>query len=245
MSHSQLAAEFAAGNEQVTALLYGRLSFKQAMKPAKVKILGCMDDGTDEALSRAAGSLILLPLDDAVRIVEEMKRELGLELIGYHGSEDDGGCGAAAKYLHDIRHIESPTLEQIIEIAKWSSERLAKKTGLKAMEMVLDRSHHHVARAVYYDGTGKMTSTKGLPRGFVVSRRFLPRHYAQVEVATAVSIAMAHGYGDLFCDPHPIALVAIGKDGNQTAELREELEHSLTLMTEQERAIVRIVSVAA
>ena len=83
---------------------------------------------------------------------------------------------------------------------------------------------------VYVDGTGKFDPSlvPGLPKGFVVSRRYLPSEYAREEVKVSVGIATGpHGFGARVTKEEPLLIVVVGDPHDpdfSEAHLREELK---------------------
>jgi hypothetical protein len=128
-------------------------------------------------------------------------------------------------------------MKQVDDAAVEWSRTVAAMAGQKVVSMELHRPAHHDAVCLYYDGTGKMTSCEGLPRGFIVSRSILPRDYATREVVTLAEIAFAHGFNDYFTHEQPFYLVGVGKDENHSRELQEELaEHAVPQLMISEQA---------
>ncbi|MCX6809903.1 MAG: hypothetical protein NTZ65_04120 [Candidatus Berkelbacteria bacterium] len=226
--------QFAAGQNAVNNLLSGKYSLTRAMKPPAKKILGCIDDGIEEAQSRAAGSYILLGEDEAMKLVWQN----GFEYIGFH---DD--CGAVKKYLED-KGVFEPSSEQVNQESKRWAKRLAQLTKCKAKKMELTRGHHHEARIAYYDGTGKMTSTMGLPKGFIISRGVLRRDYACSEMVTATDIAFNHGFNELYSPERSFIWAALGKDQNHAAELEGELKPILSRLTHFELGAIKVIAIS-
>lgn len=233
MDHGQ---EFAKGNEAVARLLRGEYDLTEAMRIGD-PILGCMDEGIRYARYRLAGSGILLGEEQTIALVEKYKLE-----VGFHPE-----CGAVKKYKVEVEGIIDPSREEVDDHSKRWSKHIAAKARTRAVEMALERpEHRHIARVVYFDGTGRMTSCKGLPLGFIVSRKILPHDYAIKEVVAAVDIAFNHGFNDLLTAAHPFLLVGLGDSQDQANELADELTtHALPQLTEHERSSVKVISIAA
>lgn len=229
----ELKAQFDQGQAAIARLAKGEYDLAEATKIGD-KTLGCIDEGIEYACYRLAGSGRLLGEEQAVALVEKF----GLD-VGYHSD-----CGAVRKYLVEGAGVLDPSDEEVDAEAKRWSEQIARMAKTKAVEMPLERPEHHIALCAYYDGTGQMTSCKGLPLGFIVSRTILPHDYAIAEMVTATDIATNHGFNDLFTHEHPFLLVAVGRDQDQAQELEEELKtHALRQLTESQQGRVKVISI--
>lgn len=73
----------------------------------------------------------------------------------------------------------------------------------------------HIARVIYYDGTGHFnpTQAKGFPNGFVISRKYIrDLEYAKSEVEMAIQSILNRGFAEKFSDSSPLYLVAVSDD---------------------------------
>jgi hypothetical protein len=161
--------------------------------------LRCIDEGCPGGV-HLAGSGILLG-EEAVKIA----RAAGVTAVTSHEE-----CGAALLAAKRAGVADAETY------AKDFSSRLAKRLGLFYDHLPISGMARpvglHVARAVYYDGTGHFDPSRcgALPPGFVISRRYLTPVAARRECEIAVNIALGpHGFGERFSPTHPLLLVGI------------------------------------
>ncbi|MDD5566586.1 MAG: hypothetical protein PHH01_00085 [Patescibacteria group bacterium] len=199
----------------------------------KDNCLRCIDEGTPGGI-RLAGSGILLSENEAISVLKNAAVD------GIYSHEE---CGAAKLYAKE-NNLDPNQADKYGQ--DWA-KKLAKKFNigykgfLKITEMARP-SGFHIARVAYYDGTGKFNpdEVKGLPSGFVISRRYLNREYALKEMGIAISIALSdHGFGELITPAEPFFLVPIG-DLNDSKMSLEELTKELQPLTEkyQKRVII-------
>lgn len=229
----ELKEQFDKGRAAIARLAKGEYDLVEATRIGD-NVLGCIDEGIKSARYRLAGSGRLLGEEQTIALVEK----LGLD-VGHHAD-----CGAVRKYLEESAGVSAPTAGEVDAEAKRWSEKIAAMAKTKAVKMSLTRPVHHVALCAYYDGTGQMTSCKGLPLGFIVSRAILPRDYAIAEMVTATDIAFNHGFNELFTSEKPFLLVAVGRDQDQAQELEEELKaHTLKQLTESQQGRVKVISI--
>lgn len=154
-----------------------------------------------------------------------------LQNIGLRGFIVHKNCGAKALYCK-THAIESGFDEEGTKAVY----KLADSMKLPVAQIVneQDIEKTHIARVVYYDGTGKFdwSRVKGLPPGFIISRKIISdSSYAQMEANIAVEIAKGnHGFGNRFNDQSPLYVVAV-TDGNQDSVgvevLMQELRDAL------------------
>ncbi len=173
----------------------------------------CIDEGTPGGI-HLAGSGILLNVDKAAEILQKA----GVNQIYSHEE-----CGAAGLYARN----NNLDLDQADEYGKKFAKDLAAKMGISyqghlEIDQMSRPSGLHIARVVYYDGTGKFdyASNLQLPQGFVISRRFISRDYAIEELKISIDIATGdHGFGSMIDSENPFLIVAIGDAENQEYSL--------------------------
>ena len=176
----------------------------------------CIDEGTPGGM-HSAGSGILRNQSEVV----DAFKNAGVTEITSHD-----GCGAAKLYAKANGLDES----MADEYGKKWSEEIANQLGvphqhISASEMKRP-SEFHIARTVYYDGTGKFDFGEGkeLPPGFIISRKIQTKDDSLKETEVALSIAFGHhGFSDLITDENPFILVAIGETAEDTERLKKEL----------------------
>lgn len=175
---------------------------EQAFHPGD-RWLRCIDEGCPGGV-HLAGSGVLLGEDMAAKIAQAA----GVTAVTSH--EECGAAKLAAQQAGvDVAQSDAH--------GKEFAARLAKRLGVSYTHLPLSEmarpAHLHVARVVYYDGTGKFDPARvpELPPGFVISRRFLTKTYAVKECEIAVSIALGdHGFGKLFTPDEPLLIIVIG-----------------------------------
>lgn len=164
----------------------------------------CIDEGTPGGV-HLAGAGCLLPREQALAIVKEANVD---------GIYSHAGCGAAARAAKE-KGIPPEGVEQL---AKDEARALAEAAGVPYLGHIEKRelqrpAETHVARVVYYDGTGHFDPSRSsvLPKGFVVSRRYLPLEYAKEETNVAISIATGeHGFGNRITAEEPFLVIVVG-----------------------------------
>jgi hypothetical protein len=183
------------------------------------RLIRCIDEGTPDGI-HSAGSGILMDKAAAVKAFHE---------AGATGVTSHEGCGAAKLYAVE----KGLDLSKSDEYGKEWAEELAEALNLpyaghiEANQMARPEGFH-IARVVYYDGTGKFnySAVKELPPGFIISRKFIGETEAEKEIGIAESIAMGdHGFGDLITEDNPFLIVAIGDSEASTAKLKQEIEN--------------------
>ncbi|MEK9156249.1 MAG: hypothetical protein AAB360_03020 [Patescibacteria group bacterium] len=169
--------------------------------------LRCIDEGTPGGI-HLAGSGILLSIDEAAALA----REAGVR--GIHSHEE---CGAAKIYAENEKLDPAYADEYAAEWAKALAERLAVPyCGHLKINQMNRPSGLHTAVAVYYDGTGTFdySPLPDLPKGFTISRRYLPVDYAKKELRITLEIAFGnHGFGRLFTAGEPLFVIVLAGQG--------------------------------
>lgn len=166
----------------------------------------CIDEGTPGGL-HIAGSGILLNPERASGIFKRAQAD---------GVTSHKECGAAALAFAKLPPEEQAKYGNAEAYGVQFAQALARHAHVpyKGHLVDLERpSGLHTARIIYYDGTGRFNcnSVPGLPKGFVISRRFLPSAYAKEEVKVAIEIALgSHGFGSHITKEAPLVIVAIG-----------------------------------
>lgn len=176
--------------------------------------LRCIDEGTPGGVHMAGSGI----LDQ--KAASNFVRHAQVDGIYSHE-----GCGAAALYAKNMGLDASQSDNYGVEWAK----KLAEQAGVPYKGHIdFDQMNRpketHDARVVYYDGTGKFDPTlvNGLPKGFVISRRYLDPKYSQQELEIAISIALGHeGFGDKFSRENPFWILTVGN--NQDKHLSGEI----------------------
>lgn len=183
----------------------------------------CMDERTDAGTIRYTGSGIL----DQARASQRVKE------AGATGVYSHAGCGAAALAYERLSDETKETARNNLdpderftsseEYAQWWAKNVAKEADIDYLGHLPVSPNFHIARVVYYDGTGMFDSSRAaqLPSGFVISRRYLDEHYAKEDLKLSVDIAFGHhGFGkDRFTKDAPFILVVIGNPGDERFSL--------------------------
>lgn len=188
----------------------------------------CVDEGTPYGCMRFAGSLIL-NIEHADTIVQL------LQSAGVRGVYSHAGCGAVALYATQNNLDPSRVDEYAIDWAKKFANKLSVPykghLGSENMPALKRPTEFHIARVIYYDGTGRFNPdhSMDLLPGFVISRRYhVHASDALNEVKIAISIATGnHGFGDLIDEHSPIHIIVIGDESNQEFSvdvLKKEIE---------------------
>lgn len=175
---------------------------EQAFHPGD-RWLCCIDEGCSGGVN-LAGSGILLGIERAAAIA----KAAGVTAVTSHEE-----CGAAKLWAIQAGKDSSAS----DDYGKQFAAALAKQLDISYCHLPLSEMARpaglHVARVIYYDGTGKFDPARmpELPPGFVISRRFLTQDYAIKECSIAVSIALGdHGFGKLFTPDEPLLIIVIG-----------------------------------
>ena len=168
---------------------------------------------------------------ERLEIAARLFKELGVKNVTSHE-----GCGAAKLAYTRDNPGSHPTPEQADKYAKQWAEKVADKMGESAAatdiplaEMERPAEFHN-ARVLYFDAVGGFNPNKekGLPMGFVISRRHVPGEYALEELKVAVDIAFSgHGFGTLFTPGNKFVIIPLAKDQNSLKEITEEIKNAL------------------
>jgi hypothetical protein len=188
----------------------------------------CIDEGIGHGRLRVAGSGVLLLVEEAV----ECMQRADVSIVTSHA--ECGAAGIAYRKAKGLRADESVRQEDVDAYAIERVKDIAARAGIEHRHIPFEQmdrpSGLHIARTVYVDGTGRFQprGIARLPRGFVVSRRYLGAETTLHDVRLALSIAFGnHGFGSRFTPENPMVLVAIGQsDGGEfsAASLARELE---------------------
>ncbi len=182
----------------------------------------CIDEGTPGGI-HLAGSGILLKEEEAMGALE--RAEAG-------GIFSHEGCGAAKLFARRNNLDEA----RADEYGREWAEKLARSFGVPykghiALHELERPADMHIARVVYYDGTGTLGNPEraGLPKGFVISRRYTDARYAAEEAAVAVSIALGeHGFGERITADTPLVIIPVADAHNpdfSLPRLKEEIRN--------------------
>lgn len=174
-------------------------------------IVCCVDERVDGNV-HVAGSLILLPLDEAKEIVTKHK------IIGI---TSHAGCGAMGIYYNQTHTLgETISQKELDTFAIEETKKLAENLGIAYSGHILEEEMHglislHNARAVYYHATPYFNANQvnNLPSGFCVSRSILSKKQALDDVHLCITIAFGdHGFGSLFTDENPLLIIGIAPE---------------------------------
>lgn len=190
-------------------------------------IVCCIDEGTAYGCIRFAGSLILN--QGKVETYVEILKNIGVKGIYSHA-----GCGAAELFAKqnnlDIAKADEYGIDWAKKLADMFGVPYKGHISAKGFEPMKRPKEFHIARVIYYDGTGRFNpdKIKDLPLGFVISRRYhLEIKDALNEVKIAISIATgSHGFGDLIDKDHPIMIISMGDRGDQNFSV-EKMKNEL------------------
>lgn len=195
------------------------------------RCIRCIDEGTPGGV-HLAGSGILLGKERAVKTLIE---------AGAEGVYSHAGCGAA-KLFASRNNLDTEMADEYGET--WARELAVSLDvpykGHIAKSQLRRPPELHTARIVYYDGTGELGDAEraGLPRGFVISRRYTDAEYASEEARIAVSIAFGdHGFGEKFTKEEPLIIVPVG-DPLHPDFFLERLKDELKGLDDDDRVIV-------
>lgn len=208
----------------------------------KKEAVVCMDEGCahkdykGEGKLSLAGSGILLPASseiERVQIAARLFSELGIKNVTSHE-----GCGAVGLAFKRDFPDQNPTPDQLKSYgAEWTKKvvdpmkemgRDANTDFISAQEMERPAEFHD-AQVVYFDGVGGFNPNKEskLPKGFVVSRKFLPGEYAVEELKVAVGIAFGkHGLAKFNAET-PFVVVVMADNAKSLADLQQEVSGGL------------------
>lgn len=180
--------------------------------------LRCIDEGTPGGV-HLAGAGILYP-----KVEEDFNGKIS-------GIYSHAGCAAVEHYIKEQNIVtndpDSVADEKAKELAKKLNVTYLGRIDAARMKRPLET---HIARALYYDGTGHFNASqaKGLPQGFVISRKYISDiDYAKSEIKKAIELAQGkYGFGDKFTQSTPFYLVAVSDDkpgSIKINDLEEEL----------------------
>lgn len=208
------------------------------------KCLRCIDEGTKDGLHAAGSGIAYIKtkgFDKGLKGYQAIDAGLTAAADAFKNANLDGiysheECGAA-KLIYDKfpdsfkEQLEKEhKIKNSDEFGAYFANRLATKIGTeyKGMIKIADMarpSGHHVARFTYIDSTGTFNpSVEGLPKGFVISRRYLEGEEMIFEADVSISIVLgSHGFGDRITAQQPHALIVIGNDGLSKEALIGEL----------------------
>lgn len=148
----------------------------------------CIDERTVGGI-HLAGCGILLGKERAVEIL----RAAGVDSVSSHS-----GCGAATLAYDNLPPEGKATYPDAQSYAIAWTKELAEQLGVPYKHFEVE-PEFHFARVIYYDGTGTFdpSAVSTLPRGFMVSRKYLDTKDALYDLNLAVEIALGpHGVGD-------------------------------------------------
>lgn len=198
----------------IAQYIHGFANLENAFRGDDLSVC-CIDEGTPYGCMRFAGSLILHQ-DKAEKFSDVLK------IAGVKGVYSHAGCGAAGLYAKQNNlDLEKADEYGIIWAKKFADILNVSYKGHIGSEGSLPMKRpagFHVARVIYYDGTGRFNpdNAMGLPQGFVISRRYhINPADALEEVKIAISIATGdHGFGDLISGESPLFVIPVGDSGN-------------------------------
>ena len=182
--------------------------------------LCCIDEGVPEGDMRAAGSGILMEGEARAEFIKKLKAA-GVKEVTSHA-----GCGAAGLFREKMGITDKTADEVAIEGAKKIAEELGVPYAGHITELQRPKEFHD-ARVVYVDATGSFNpaNVKELPKGFVISQKYMAPEQAISEAALAAAIAFGHhGFEKKFTEKSPLMMVWIGE---QSAEDQEALAKAL------------------
>jgi len=188
------------------------------------RTIRCIDEGIEADGISLAGSGILLDESEVLDTIMHAHAD---------GITCHEGCGAVALAL---KKAGRDPADADMVAQEWASQ-LAVRAGIpyKGFIRLADMARPpemHIARTIYYDGTGRLalSGAPELPRGFIISRKYTNRHYAEHEIKVAIDIAMGdHGFGELITEDQPLVIVpvAVAGEGELGADhLRHEIENA-------------------
>jgi hypothetical protein len=210
------------------------------------RVINCMDEGTPGGF-RVAGSLILLPEKEAQFFVRESSAE------GLFSHTDCGAAALAFRRKYNLKANEKVALKEIDEFAKAEAKRIAKITNIAYWGHLEKNDLQrplglHIASAAYYLGIPYFDPSKNpiLPPGFVISRKFLPKDYAQFELQLAINIALGeHGFDGLFSQNEPFLLIIITERDSQEfteEKLKEEVIEVINSLSPEFSSLIKVES---
>jgi len=143
---------------------------------------------------------------------------------------DHQNCGAAGVYVRRLMDERGLSLQEAQDVMENWAKGKAAQEGLPYInipEERMSRPKYHDAQVCYYDGTGRFNylGVEGLPKGFIISRKYLTKELALKECVLVLSIAFGdHGLGPVvLTNENPFWLVAIGDSEKELRILKKEL----------------------
>ena len=223
-NHDQEKMEFFNKEQPLFDKIYlnGFASYAESLENLKNAFEGndfclrCIDEGTPGGV-HSAGSGILRNKEE---VIAELKAS-GIKKITSHD-----GCGAAGIFAasHGLDASKSDDYGK-----EWSSS-IAKELGIPYEHIGFSEMNRpekfHVARAAYYDKTGKFdySKVKELPSGFIVNSGIQESTSSLSDVELAFKIAIgSHGSGDLITEENPFLFVAVADNEEDLELLKSDL----------------------
>lgn len=177
----------------------------------------CIDERIGGHKFALPGSGILESPDVAFSIL----KEAGVDSISSH--ED---CGAANLAFERLDEDEKQRYGSADAYAQAWAKDMADRLGvLYVGHKTVETPGQHIARAIYYDSSGRFTAdAPGVPKGFTISRKFGTPETAQSSLGLAIKIATGeHAFKDKYSPENPLVIVPIGEEGALDV-LREEIQ---------------------
>lgn len=167
--------------------------------------LVCVDEGIIGGI-HLPGSGVLMSMDER----REAVQSVGIEEFTTHDN-----CGAFALAFPG----ESNPNRACREWGQREAELLELPfQHISASEM--DRPGHlHIATTIYYDGTGAFNHIAGLPKGFVVSRKYFSTAMQDLELCLKIAFG-AHGFGDRFTSGDPLFIIPLAHPTDNDLSLK-------------------------
>jgi len=218
---------------------------KKCFYPEK-RVINCMDEGTPGGF-RVAGSMILLADQEAASFVQQSAAQ------GLFSHTDCGAAALAFRKKYNLKSDEQIALKEIDKFAQSEAKRLARLTEIAYLGH-LDKDNLkrplglHIASAAYYLALPYFDPSKNpiLPPGFVISRKFLPKDYAQFELQLAINIALGeHGFDGLFSQNEPFLLIIITERDSQEfteEKLKEEVIEVINSLSPEFSSLIKVES---
>lgn len=190
--------------------------FQKAFE-AKERTCACIDERVGGDKMAVPGSGILLGKEAALALI----RAEGLKKISSHEH-----CGAASLAFGQLSPEDQQRYGSADVYAQEWTKALAAELGIEYSGHVPIEGEQHVARAIYYDGTGRFNpgALGTLPQGFLVSRSKSSPEVTVSGVGLAVKIALGdHGFGNQRFVSSPLLIIPVGAR-EQLGLLREEID---------------------
>jgi hypothetical protein len=230
--HHELAQEYWAREQAALDAIYsgGMQKYAESLPDLskafdlKSRTIRCIDEGIKQDGISLAGSGILLDESEVLGTIAHAHAD---------GITCHEGCGAVALALKKAGK-DPADADKVAQ--EWASQ-LAVRAGIpyKGFIRLADMARPpemHIARTIYYDGTGRLalSGAPELPKGFIISRKYTNRHYAEHEIKVAIDIAMGdHGFGQLITEDQPLVIIpiaAVGRGELDADRLRQEVENA-------------------